>query len=58
MSAAGTGSQTNAGDAADDVEVEPEASAEDLLDAGVQLTFPASDPVAVQDAYLKRLRRR
>ena len=51
------GSPTNASDAVDHIELDPESSEEEVLDAGVQHTFPASDPVAVQEAYAKRLRR-
>jgi hypothetical protein len=47
----GYGSLTNASDAIDDIELPPHPSADELLDAGVKETFPASDPVAVQDAY-------
>jgi hypothetical protein len=57
MSTRGAGSQTNASDAVDDITIEPMSSEEEVLDAGVQHTFPASDPVAVQDAYAKRLRK-
>ena len=42
----GIGSQTNASDAVDDVEVRPDPTADEVLDAGVAGTFPASDPVA------------
>lgn len=56
------GSPTNASDAVDDIEIAPDASHEDRLDAGVQETFPASDPVSVnspaETAYEKKLRRR
>ena len=37
------GSTTNASDAVDDID----AQADDVLDAGVKETFPASDPVSV-----------
>lgn len=47
----GYGSQTNASDAVDDIELPPHPSADELLDAGVQETFPASDPIAMQEAY-------
>jgi hypothetical protein len=46
-----TGSTTNASDAVDDIELPPDASPCEVVDAGVEETFPASDPVAVQDAY-------
>lgn len=56
------GSPTNASDAVDDIELGPDATAEDKLDAGVQETFPASDPVSVNSsadtAYEKEQRRR
>lgn len=58
MSSPGAGWPTNASDAVDNIELEPGASEEEVLDAGVQHTFPASDPIAVQEAYEKRLRRR
>ena len=51
------GSQTNASDAVGDIGIKPGDSEEEVLDAGVQHTFPASDPIAVQEAYAKRLRR-
>lgn len=42
-----TGSQTNASDAMDDIQVPPHASTDQQLDAGVKETFPASDPVSI-----------
>ena len=42
-----TGSTTNASDAVDDIDLPPNPTAEQKLDAGVQETFPASDPVSV-----------
>ena len=51
------GSHTNAADAIDDIELGPDASADDVLDAGLRETFPASDPVAVGVAYERKLRR-
>ena len=42
-----SGSTTNASDAIDDIHVRRNAGAEEHLDAGVQGTFPASDPVSV-----------
>ena len=56
------GSPTNASDAMDDIELGPDASAEETLDAGVKETFPASDPVSVsasgETAYEKQKRGR
>ena len=43
----GAGSTTNASDAVDDVKLGPNPTVEEKLDAGVQETFPASDPVSV-----------
>jgi len=58
--ARGTGSQTNASHAVDDIELSPNPSAEEKLDAGVKETFPASDPVSVdaasETAYEKKKR--
>lgn len=48
------GSQTNASDAVDNIELAPDASEEDVLDAGLQETFPASDPVSVQKTYRRK----
>jgi len=42
-----TGSTTNASDAVDYIELRAGASHDELVDAGVQETFPASDPVSV-----------
>jgi hypothetical protein len=54
------GSQTNASDAVDDIELGPDASHDETLDAGVKETFPASDPVSVtapsETAYEKKKR--
>ena len=52
------GSPTNASDKVDDVEIKPEATEEDVLDEGLQETFPASDPIAVGKAYNKRKAKR
>lgn len=41
-----SGSTTNASDAIDDIHVRPNAGVDEHLDAGVQGTFPASDPVS------------
>ena len=40
------GSQTNASDAMDNIHLQPNASADEHLDAAVMETFPASDPVS------------
>ena len=55
-----SGSTTNASDAVDDIELKPGASHEEHVDAGVQETFPASDPVSVkpsETAYEKARRK-
>lgn len=56
----GVGSQTNASNAVDDIELSSNPHPEDLLDAGVKETFPASDPVSVsapsETAYEKKKR--
>lgn len=53
-------SQTNASDAMDDIELGPNATHDEHLDAGVKETFPASDPVSVsapsETAYEKKQR--
>jgi hypothetical protein len=54
-----TGSTTNASDAVDDIELQPGATHEQHVDAGVQETFPASDPVSVkpsETAYERKKR--
>jgi hypothetical protein len=51
------GSQTNASDAVDDVKLGPDASDEDVLDEGLQETFPASDPVSVQKTYKRKTKK-
>ena len=56
-----TGSQTNASDAMDDIHLRPGASHEEVVDAGVKETFPASDPVSVkpsETAYEREQRKR
>jgi hypothetical protein len=45
------GSQTNASDAVDDIELHPKASPEQVVDAGGMESFPASDPLAIGKAY-------
>jgi hypothetical protein len=53
-------SQTNASEAMDDIELGPNPHPEEVLDAGVKGTFPASDPVSVsasgETAYEKKKR--
>jgi hypothetical protein len=51
------GAPTNASDAVDDVKLGPDASAEDVLDEGLQETFPASDPVSVQKTYKRKTKK-
>lgn len=55
------GSPTNASDAVDDIELGANPKPEEVLDAGVKETFPASDPVSVtprgETAYEKKKRR-
>jgi hypothetical protein len=50
------GSPTNASDAVDDIELPPHPSPDDVLDAAVKETFPASDPIAVQETYWRSSR--
>jgi hypothetical protein len=50
----GYGSNTNASDAMDLPFIAPDASPEEVLDVAVEYTFPASDPIAIEDAYRKR----
>ncbi len=56
----GGGSATNASDAVDNIPLASHPNQDQLLDAGVQETFPASDPVSVdarsETAYEKRKR--
>lgn len=47
----GAGSQANASEAKDAPQLGSNPSTEEVLDAGVEYTFPASDPVSVQSAY-------
>ncbi|HKB38299.1 MAG TPA: hypothetical protein VKD72_17770 [Gemmataceae bacterium] len=55
-----SGSTTNASDAVDDIELGPDATHDETLDAGVKGTFPASDPVSItapgETAYEKKKR--
>ncbi len=46
----GHGSPASAG-AVDAPELRPDATPEEVLDAGIEYTFPASDPVSVESAY-------
>ena len=56
----GTGSTTNASTAMDDIELGTNPKRDEVLDAGVKETFPASDPVSVsaqgETAYEKQKR--
>jgi hypothetical protein len=54
----GYGSPTNASDAVDAPAIAHDDSAEALLDVAVQYTFPASDPIAVENAYARRRRKK
>ena len=47
----GVGSQTNASDAVSDIELRARPATEEVVDAGVEETFPASDPIAVGSAH-------
>lgn len=49
------GSPTNASEAVDCVEIRPDADADEVLDAAVEQTFPASDPISIDSAYNKRV---
>jgi hypothetical protein len=53
-------SQTNASEAVDDIDLGSNPHPEEVLDAGVKGTFPASDPVSVsapsETAYEKKKR--
>jgi hypothetical protein len=55
-----SGSTTNASEAVDDINLSPNPKPEEVLDAGVKETFPASDPVSVtapgETAYEKKKR--
>lgn len=35
----------------DTPEIGPESTPDEVLDAGIEYTFPASDPVSVESAY-------
>ena len=45
------GSLTSANEAVDSAELPPDADPEEVLDAAVAYTFPASDPIAVDSAF-------
>ena len=51
----GYGSQTNA--AVDSPELSADATPDEILDAGIEFTFPASDPVSVESAWRFAARR-
>ena len=53
------GSQTNASDAVDDIQLGAHPTRNEKVDAGVKETFPASDPLSVkpdETAYEKQKR--
>ena len=50
----GYGSPTNASDAVDAPTIGRDDPPDALLDVAVQYTFPASDPIAVENAYARR----
>jgi hypothetical protein len=56
------GSTTNASDAVDDIPLGRNPTIDEKLDAGVQETFPASDPVSIaqpsETAYERQKRER
>jgi hypothetical protein len=52
------GSPTNASDAVDAPRIERDDSPETLLDVAIEYTFPASDPIAVENAYARRRRKK
>ena len=45
-----SGSQTNASEAMDNIELGAHPRPDEVLDAGVKGTFPASDPVSIEPA--------
>lgn len=47
----GAGSPTNASSAVDNVHVPEDPTTDQLLDAGIKETFPASDPVSVEPTH-------
>jgi hypothetical protein len=52
------GSNTNAREIVHLPFIGPDSSPEEVLDVAVEYTFPASDPIAIEDTYRKRSRRR
>lgn len=46
-----TGARSVAYGAVDAPDIAPDATPEELLDAAVQYTFPASDPISIESAY-------
>lgn len=51
-------SPTNASDAVDAPSIGIDDPPDALLDLAVEYTFPASDPIAVENAYESRMRRK
>jgi hypothetical protein len=45
------GSLTSANEVVDSAELPPDPDPEEILDAAVAYTFPASDPIAVDSAF-------
>ena len=45
------GSLTSANEVVDAAELPPQPDPDEVLDAAVALTFPASDPIAVDSAF-------
>jgi len=48
-----SGSNTNASDAVDDIPLPSQPTNDEMVDAGVKETFPASDPVSVASKHVK-----
>lgn len=51
------GSATNIYNGIDAPELPPDASPDEVLDAGVEYSFPASDPISIESAYRHAARR-
>jgi hypothetical protein len=49
------GSLTSASEVVDSAELPPDPDPEEVLDAAVAYTFPASDPIAVDSAFRRAL---